>query len=504
LANKDLTPDCCNFDQAIQLKLLHLLTKNIKAMFDKQVYIERRNQLRQRVGKGLILVPGNNESPMNYPENTYHFRQDSTFLYLFGLDIPNLFGLIDCNTGNDYLFGDDVGIEDIIWMGPQKSMKELAATVGVEKTYHYQEVFSKVNQCLWKGCRAHFLPPYRAENKLLLKNLLGIHTAKLADYVSMEMLKALVDMRSVKSEAEIAEIEQACAIGYNMHVAAMKMAKPGTMEQEIAGTIEGIALASGTGTSFPTILTQNGQTLHNHNHSFRLEAGRLMIVDAGAESNNHYASDFTRTIPVGGKFTPKQRDIYNIVLAANNKATSLVKPGERYLDVHLAASEVIASGLKDLGLMKGNVKDAVAAGAHAMFFPHGLGHMMGLDVHDMEDLGEVYVGYEGKPKSTLFGLKSLRLARPLKPGFVLTIEPGIYFIPELIDLWRSEKRHEQFLNYDKIEEYRNFGGIRNEEDYLITETGHRLLGESLAKTIEEVEHERTFSRKRTLFEQSIL
>jgi Xaa-Pro aminopeptidase len=457
-------------------------------MFDKQVYIERRNRLREKVGKGLILIPGNSESPMNYPENTYHFRQDSTFLYFFGLDIPNLFGLIDATTGKDYLFGDDVDIEDIIWMGPQKTVKELAETVGVEKTYHYGEVYSKINEGLWRGCRAHFLPAYRADNKLLLKNLLGIHTAKLPDYVSMEMLKAIVEMRSVKSEAEIAEIEKACDIGYKMHVTAMKMARPGVMEQEIAGTIEGIALAHGVGTSFPTILTQNGQTLHNHNHSFPLETGRLMIVDAGAESNNHYASDFTRTIPVGGKFSQKQLDIYNIVLAANNKATLLIKPGEKYLDIHLQVCDVIASGLKDLGLMKGNVQDAVANGAHAMFFPHGLGHMMGLDVHDMEDYGQIYIGYDDEVRPVdQFGTAYLRLGRRLQHGFVITNEPGIYFIPALIEKWQQEGINHDYINFDKVKEYLDFGGIRLEDDLLVTPTGGRLLGKRVPINPDEVE-----------------
>lgn len=457
-------------------------------MFDKNIYAERRNRLRAKMKSGLVLIPGNSESPMNYPDNTYHFRQDSTFLYYFGLDLPGLFGVIDIETGKDYLFGDDVDIEDIIWMGPQVSLREKAASVGVDIVYSFSEIFGKVRTCLSHGCRAHFLPPYRAENKLLLKELLGIHTAKLSDYVSMELLKHVVDMRSVKDEFEIAEIEKACTIGYEMHVTAMKMAKAGVVEQKIAGHIEGIALGQGGGVSFPVILSQNGETLHNHDHSNVLEKGRLMLTDAGAETNMHYASDFTRTSPVGGKFSQKQKDIYNIVLAANNKATALTKPGETYLSVHLEAAKVIASGLKDLGLMKGNVDEAVANGAHAMFFPHGLGHMMGLDVHDMEDYGQIHVGYDDEIRPVdQFGTAYLRLGRRLQPGFVITNEPGIYFIPALIAKWKNENINSDFINFNKVEEYLGFGGIRLEDDLLVTETGCKIIGPRVPITVEEVE-----------------
>jgi len=456
-------------------------------MFDKQVYTERRNRLREKMGSGIILIPGNLESPMNYPENTYHFRQDSTFLYLFGLDIPDLFGVIDANSDDDIIFGNDNSIEDIIWSGIKPSIKDLAASVGVVNSLPMKELFAKINQSS-KGSPVHFIAPYRADIMLLLEELTGIQASALASKGSLELIHALVDMRSVKDEAEIAEIEIACETGYKMHVAAMKMAKPGIMEQEIAGIIEGIALAYGGGTSFPTILTQNGQTLHNHNHSFQLEKGRLMIVDAGAESNGHYASDFTRTIPVGGKFSQKQLDIYNIVLKANNTATSLIKPGETYLSIHLKVAEVIASGLKDLGLMKGDVKEAVANGAHALFFPHGLGHMMGLDVHDMENYGQIYVGYDKEIRPVdQFGTAYLRLGRRLQEGFVLTNEPGIYFIPALIEKWYNEKINHAFINFDQAKKYLDFGGIRLEDDILVTATGSRILGNRIPINPEEVE-----------------
>jgi len=452
-------------------------------MFDKQVYTERRNRLRLKMGSGLILIPGNKESPLNYTDNTYHFRQDSTFLYLFGLDIPGLFGVIDANSGNDTLFGNDNSIEDIIWSGVKPSVKELAASVGVTNTASFKELFVKVS----KGTLVHFLPQYRADIKLLLEELLGIPTPNLAKNVSVDLIHALVGMRSVKDQFEIAEIEVACESGYKMHVAAMKMAKPGVMEQQIAGTIEGIALAFGGGTSFPTILTQNGQTLHNHNHSFVLEKGRLMIVDAGAESNGHYASDFTRTVPVGGKFSQKQLDIYNIVLKANNTATTLIKPGETYLSIHLKIAEVIATELKELGLMKGDVNEAVASGAHALFFPHGLGHMMGLDVHDMENYGQIHVGYDDEVHPIdQFGTAYLRLGRRLQKGFVITNEPGLYFIPALIEKWYNEKINHAFINFDQVRKYLDFGGIRLEDDILVTDAGARILGKRIPINPEEV------------------
>lgn len=457
-------------------------------MFDKQVYIERRNRLRKMMGGGLILIPGNQDSPMNYKDNAYHFRQDSTFLYLFGFDKPGLCGIIDADEGADYIFGNDVDMDDIIWMGPQPTVKELAALAGVEKTFHFNELFGKVNLCLWKGCRFHFLPPYRAKTKLLLKNLFGIHTAKLKDYVSLDLIRNLVEMRSVKDELEIGEIEKACETGYKMHVKAMTMAKPGVPEKEIAGILEGIAFSYGAGTSFPTILTQNGQTLHNHSHSLTLTEGRLLLVDAGAESDMHYASDFTRTFPVGGKFTKKQLDIYNIVLQANNTVADLIRPGVTYLSIHLEAARVITEGLINIGLIKGKVEDVVANGAHALFFPHGIGHMMGLDVHDMENYGQIHVGFDDEIRPLeQFGTGSLRMGRRLQKGFVVTNEPGIYFIPELVQKWKNEGINHDFINFDKVHEYIGFGGIRIEDDILVMDHGSRILGKRVPVLPEEIE-----------------
>ena len=457
-------------------------------MFEKNIYVNRRNKLKEKSLKGVALFLGNIDSPMNYEGNTFPFRQDSSFLYFFGLDFPGLAGVIDLDSGEEYLFGDDVDIDDIIWMGPQVPLTENAGKVGVQNSAAFSKLFDLISDVLKHGRKIHFLPPYRGENKILLEKLLGISVHRLENYTSKELIKAVIDLRLIKEPVEIEEIEKACAAGYEMHVTAMKMAKPGVWEQKIAGTMEGIANSNGGMISFPIILSQNGETLHNHNHSQLLKEGRLMLTDAGAETGMHYASDFTRTVPVGGKFTQKQRDIYNIVLAANNKATELTRPGVSYLSVHLAAAEVITAGLKELGLMKGDVKEAVKNGAHALFFPHGLGHMMGLDVHDMEDLGQIYVGYDEETRPVdQFGTANLRLGRKLQPGFVITNEPGIYFIPALIDKWQAEKTNTDFINFGKVNEYRNFGGIRLEDDILVTEKGSRIIGERVPVDPEDVE-----------------
>jgi len=457
-------------------------------MFNRETYISRRQKLTQHISEGIILLLGNVDSPMNYADNTYYFRQDSSFLYFFGLDFQKLAGVIDVESGEEIIFGDDVEIEDIIWMGPQIALKEKADEVGIIKTQPYKNLQSIIEKAIQSGRKIHFLPPYRAENKILLNDLLGISISKLKVYSSLELIKAIVALRSVKEEQEIAEIRKACAVGYQMHVTAMKMAKAGVWEQSIAGTIEGIANAGGGMVSFPVILSQNGETLHNHDHSKTLQNGRLLLVDAGAEIGSRYASDFTRTVPVSGKFTQQQREIYEIVMAANNRGRELTQPGSTYLSVHLAAAEVIASGLKALGLMKGDVKEAVANGAHALFMPHGLGHMLGLDVHDMEDLGQIYVGYDDETRPVnQFGTAYLRMGRKLEPGFVITNEPGIYFIPALIEKWKAEQINTDFINFDRLESYLNFGGIRLEDDILVTQSGSEILGDRIPITPDEVE-----------------
>lgn len=460
-------------------------------MFTKDIYVGRRARLMEKVGKGVILLLGNSEASCNYPSNTYKFRQDSSFLYFFGLNEPDMAALLDVESGEQVLFGNDVDIDDIIWMGPQESVKEKAATVGIERSEPMAELKGYVEKAAKAGRKVHFLPPYRNHNKILLNSLLDIPIANLKAEASVELIKAVVDLRIIKDKYELEEIEKACNIGYAMHLTAMKMAKLGMVEQQLYGIMEGIAYSQGAMTSFPTILSQNGETLHNHKHHQILTDGRMVVIDSGAETNMNYCSDFTRTFPSSGKFTQQQKEIYQIVSAANNLAIDLARPGVTYKEVHLAACRLIAQGLNNLGLMKGDVDEAVASGAHALFMPHGLGHNMGLDVHDMEDLGENYVGYDDTiQRSTQFGLASLRMGRMLQPGHVLTVEPGIYFIPALIDKWKAEGINKDFVNFEALDAYRTFGGIRLEDDIVITGNGCRLLGaKRLPITVEDVERE---------------
>jgi Xaa-Pro aminopeptidase len=457
-------------------------------MFKSEVYIKRREELHKKLRSGIALFISNVEAPMNYPDNTYHFRQDSDFLYFFGLDLPGLIGLMDFDSGKDKIFGNDYDIDDIIWMGPQPVVKDLARKCGITDSAPVVKLEDTIKDALSKKRKIHFLPPYRGETKMTLAKLLKENPCQMKTLASVDLIKAVISMRSIKEKVEIDEIEKAVDIAYDMHVAAMKMCKPGVREQEIFGTIEGIALAKGAGTSFPIILSINGQTLHNHSHGNILTKGKMMVTDAGAETNLHYASDITRTTPVGGKFNQKQKEIYEIVLKANTEAIKATKPGISNRDLHFMACKIITTEMKNLGLMKGDVDEAVAAGAHALFMPHGLGHMMGLDVHDMEALGENFIGYNDEVKrSDQFGTAFLRFALPYKPGHVFTVEPGCYFIPELIEKWKTEGKFKEFINYSKIEAYMSIGGIRIEDNVLITGKGHKLLGKPIPKTIKEIE-----------------
>jgi Xaa-Pro aminopeptidase len=457
-------------------------------MFSKEIYVKRRDHLRKQFSKGKLLFLGNDESGMNYADNTYHFRQDSTFLYYFGIDIPGLYAIMDIDEGRDYIFGDDYTIDSIVWMGPQPTIKELAEQVGVKHTGSVAQLTDRLNK--YPRGAVEYLPPYRPEHQLKLMRFLGVNPAASATGASIPFITAVAEQRNIKSEEEIQELEVAVSVTADMHLAAMRYAKPGMTEAQVAARIAEVALAAGGNLAFPIIATINGQTLHNHYHGNTIREGQLFLVDAGYETTLGYAGDMSSTFPVGKKFTERQKEIYRIALAAHNGAIDMLKPGVHFRDVHFQCARVIFDGLKDLGFTRGNTDDAVANGAHALFFPCGTGHMMGLDVHDMENLGEQWVGYCGEPKSTQFGLKSLRLGRKLMPGFVLTIEPGIYFIPQLIDLWQKNGINKDFINFDRVNEYRNFGGIRNEEDVLITPAGHRVLGKPLAKSIEEVEAER--------------
>ena len=458
-------------------------------MFKPEIYKQRRNRLRKSVGSGIILLLGNDESPMNYADNTYHFRQDSTFLYFFGLSFPSLAGVMDCDSGEDTVFGNDLTVEDFVWMGPQPTIASRAVSGGVTGTGPLSGLPGLLEKARSQRRRIHFLPPYRPENKIKLFELLGILPSEGKDEASVELIMGVVEQRNHKSPEEIAEIDRAVDISVDMHRTAMRMVRPGIRESEIAAAVQAVAVASGGQIAFPVIATVNGQTLHNHYHGNTLEPGRMFLLDIGAETELGYAGDLSSTMPVDPHFTSRQSEIFNIVLESHNKAIEMLRPGIPFREVYLESARVIVRGMKDLKMMKGDIDGAVEAGAHALFFPCGLGHMMGLDVHDMEDLGEVYVGWDGNPKPTQFGIKSLRLGRPLEPGFVLTIEPGIYFIPELIDQWKAKGHNTEFINYDKVEEYRKFGGIRNEENFLITENGYRLLGKPKPKTISEVEEE---------------
>jgi Xaa-Pro aminopeptidase len=443
--------------------------------------------LKSRFDGGLLVFPGNNESPMNYADNCYPFRQDSSFLYYFGLDQPELAAVIDVDEGRATIFGDELTIDHIVWMGDLPTIADRAGRVGVRDIQPRSALVEVLRRAAAAGREVHYLPPYRADTTIELSDLLGISVAEVVDRASLEFIQAVIDQRAVKTEEEIAELDAAVDISVEMHRAAIVMARPGMLESEIAAEVERVAVAAGGRPSFPVIATVHGETLHNHFHGNTLAEGDLFLLDCGAETTMGYAGDLSSTFPVSPRFTDRQRRIYELQLASYETAVAALAPGTPNREVHFAAARVIAEGMKDLGLLRGNIGDALEAGAHAMFFPCGVGHMMGLDVHDMENLGEVYVGYEGRPKSTQFGLKSLRLARKLEPGFVVTIEPGIYFIPQLMDLWRSQNHCSEFLDFDALDQWRDFGGIRNEEDYLITEDGARRLGKAKPLTIDEVE-----------------
>lgn len=458
-------------------------------MFSVETYKNRREELTKNIGSGILFFPGNNETPLNYPSNTYHFRQDSSFLYYFGLDQSNLAGIIDVDKNESIIFGNDRDIDDVVWMGFEEPLKSRSEKVGISKTNSFGELQNYLQSALSSGRKVHFLPQYKHDIIIEFQDWLGINPKFVNKYSSKELTKAVIAQRSIKSEEEIEEIEKALEISYLMNKAAMKMSRPGIFEREVFGAVEGIALSKGSGVSFPIIFSVHGETLHNHHHNNLMKEGDLLVLDSGAESLLHYASDITRSFPVSGKFAERQKDIYNIVLKSQLEAIKMIKPGIKYKEIHLNSAKVITSGLKDLGLMKGNIDDAVASGAHALFFPHGLGHMLGLDVHDLEGLGEAFVGYdEATKRSDQFGLAYLRLAKSLESGFVVTVEPGIYFIPQLIDIWKKEEKHKDFINYEKVDEYKGFGGIRIEDDVLVTDNGFKVLGKPIPKTIEEVEN----------------
>ena len=448
-------------------------------MFDKKTYVSRRAKLKELVKNGIIILFGNNESPCNYPSNGYYpFRQDSSFLYYFGLNRDGLVGVIDIDNNTETLVGNDIDIEDIVWYGSVDSVRDMADSVGVAETAPMKSLKTICNDAMRQKRRIHFLPPYRYDIKLQIFDLLGIHPGQQKESASMELINAVVKMRSTKEQQEIEELERAATIGYKMHTTAMRLTKPGLTEKYIGGQVDGVAHSYGAMVSFPTIFSQHGEIMHGNPSMAVLESGRLALCAAGAETINNYCSDNTRTYPVNGKFTQRQLEIYSIVEACHDYVLDVAKPGVKYMDVHFAVCRLMTERLKELGLMKGDTDEAVAAGAHAMFLPHGLGHMMGMDVHDMENLDQINVGFdeETRPRLDQFGTNCLRMGRRLEEGFVVTDEPGIYFIPALIDDWKASGHCAEFLNFDKIETYKDFGGIRLEDDVLITKDGCRFIG----------------------------
>ncbi len=456
-------------------------------MFSKETYMARRATLKKAIGSGLLLFLGNDECGMNYLDNTYHFRQDSTFLYFFGLPYAGLSAIIDIDNDKEIIFGDELTIDAIVWMGTQPTLKEKSEAAGITEVRPFKEIETYLKSAAAKGQQIHYLPTYRAEHQIKLQQWLGI--APGAEKPSVPFIMGVVNQRIYKSEEEIVEIEKACNVTAEMHLAAIRTIRPGLRESDVAAAVSAVAYANNYSLSFPTIATINGQTLHNHDHSHVIKPGDMLLLDAGAETEMGYAGDMSSTMPADKKFTTRQKEIYDIQVASHEAAVAALRPGVPFVDIYELSCKVIMEGLKDLGFVKGDPMEAVKAGAHAMFMPCGLGHMMGLDVHDMENLGEMYVGYNGQPKSTQFGRKSLRLGRKLEPGFVLTIEPGVYFIPELMDLWRKENKFTEFINYDKLFTYKDFSGIRNEEDYLITADGARRLGKRIPLHTDEVEAE---------------
>ncbi len=458
-------------------------------MFSKETYKNRRKELVKNMNGGLALILGNLDSAFNYPANIYTFRQDSTFRYYFEYNLPGLAGVIDIDSGDDYFFGDDVSIDDIIWTGPVDSIRDRADRIAVLHSGSLADLSKLIQDAISKDRKIHFLPAYREKSKVVLSNLLHYKRDAVNKFASEELIKAIVKQRSVKSSEEIIEIEKAIDTAYTMHTTMMRMAKDlSVFEYEIAGTMEGIALSGGGPVSFPIILTTHGEILHGNDHSLQMKKGRMVVSDAGAETPSGYCSDITRSVPCGGRFDTRQKDIYEAVLKANLEATKMIAPGIAYRDVHLRAVSVLGEGLKSIGLMKGNVEDAVKEGVMGMFMPHGLGHQMGMDVHDMENFGEDYVGYDDEYKrSTQFGLASLRMGRRLEEGFVITNEPGCYFIPALIDKFRAENKFKDFVDYDFLESYKDFGGIRIEDDILVTKEGSKVMGKPIPKTVEEIE-----------------
>lgn len=458
------------------------------SMFDKDIYVERRRKLKAQINDGVAIFIGNNLSPLNYSDNPYNFRQDSTFMYFFGINLPEMSAIIDFDTGEEILFGKNVDINHIIWTGQVPGVEELAEMSGVQQALNITELSTYITTAKSSGRNIHYLSPYRFDIVLNMMEMMDFSKVELFKNISNELTKAVILLREIKEEYELFEIEKAVDVAYEMHTSVMKACKTGISEQYLVGILESEALVRGYHLSFPAILSMNGEVFHNPYHNNILEDGRLLLTDAGAEGKSYYSSDITRTIPVNGKFSPCQRDIYELVLQMNKSSICAAKAGAFYKDIHLDAAHLLVEGLVDLGIMKGNINNAVSAGAHALFYPHGLGHMMGMDIHDMESLGEDNVGYSyDVERSQQFGLNHLRLAKELKEGMVLTVEPGCYFVPQLIEMWKRDNKFSEYINYEKVESYIGFGGIRIEDDIVVQSNGGRVIGHNIPKSISEIE-----------------
>jgi Xaa-Pro aminopeptidase len=458
-------------------------------MFSTDTYTRRRADLVKALASrgttaGTILFPGSEESPVNYPDNCYRFRQDSSFLYYFGIQEPGLAASLDLGSAKATLYADEQSLDSMVWSGPRPGAGDFAAACGADAVRPRKALQADLSAL--KG-PLHLLPQYRGETILYLAEDLGLDTATIRHGTSLALTQAVIAQREVKEAQEVAQMEAAVDTSIDMHKAVIRAAQPGATEAQLMALASQLALAGGGRPSFPPIATTQGAVLHNHGYGATLAAGGLFLLDSGAETAEGYAGDLTSTFPISPRYDERQKAVYRIVLEAGTSGTARMKPGTLFKEAHLAAARTIASGLKDLGLMKGDVDEAVAAGAHALFFCHGLGHQMGLDVHDLESLGEDHVGYEGQTRSTQFGLKSLRMAKALKPGMVMTVEPGIYFIPRLIARWKAEGVHQAFIDYKAAEAWSDLGGYRNEEDWLVTETAVRRLGKPFDKSIESME-----------------
>lgn len=456
-------------------------------MFAPEIYETRRQRLQERLRTGLLLFLGNDGTPVGATGLPHAFRQDSTFLYLTGVDQPGYALLMDLEAGSTTLFADEPSLDAIIWTGAPPTPAELAWKAGIAQVAPVSKLADRIRKAQGLGRPLRFLPPRRAESQLRLLLLLGLHPEHQALTASVDLVRAVAELRIRKEAAEVAEIERAVDVAVDMHLAAMRMARPGLLESEIVARVTEIALASGGDLCHPLVATTHGEIIHNRCHGVVLENNRLFLLHAGAETPERYAGDVTSTFPVNRTFSSRQKEVYQIVLNALAEATAALKPGAWFQDAHLRACKVMVEGLKGLGLMKGDVDAAVAQGAHALFFPHGLGHLLGLDAHDMEDLGDEWVGHEGRPRSTQFGLHHLSLAREMAAGFTYTLEPGLYFIPELMDRWQADQKFAAFIDYPRLEPYRAFGGIRLGETHVMQEHGSRRLGKPLPRIPAEIE-----------------